>query len=328
MKLVKLILFTAFIFLSIRPATAQTCEIKLGGNLNNGAPLTAVPAVITFPNLAANANFQYTTRISETSGKLMDLTFYIFFLERTGSETRIQFLTVADGKDIINGIAGAPASLHTMILRYDGSSLKESSSNKSHIQFNTNTAGPSNLIEIELDFSLSASPNSITSAITTRCPIKEVVKIINFADFDNDGKQDTFIFRPETGTWAIKNSSNGNTWARQWGLPGDFPFAADFTGDKKTDLAVWRPSNGHWYVCRSEDSYDCFKNPLVLQFGLPGDRPVLKDIDGDGTFDFTVFRLGSNIYGTFYTFNRVANEITSENFGLIYDIPGGVGSNR
>ena len=115
MKIYRL-LFLIGLFLSpINQALAQTCGIKIAGNLNYNDPFNPVPGTMTFPNLAANANFQYTMRVSETNGKLIDVTFFIFSLDRTGSETRIQFITVADGRDIIDGTAGAPVLLNSKI---------------------------------------------------------------------------------------------------------------------------------------------------------------------------------------------------------------------
>src|SRR5262249_5192937 len=67
---------------------------------------------------------------------------------------------------------------------------------------------------------------------------------------DGDGKSDVFVYRPGSGQWFIRQSSQGYAAASyslyQWGLPGDIPISGDFDGDGKVDLAVWRPSNGTW----------------------------------------------------------------------------------
>jgi hypothetical protein len=106
-------------------------------------------------------------------------------------------------------------------------------------------------------------------------------------DFDGDGKTDIGIFRPIPGAseWWINRSSNGSTFALQFGSSTDRITPADYTGDGKADIAFFRPSSGEWYVLRSED-FSFF----ALPFGTNGDVPVPADYDADGKADFAVFR--------------------------------------
>ena len=59
-------------------------------------------------------------------------------------------------------------------------------------------------------------------------------------DYDNDGKADLAVFRPNLGgaEWWISRSSGG-IFATQFGLPTDKPVLADYTGDGKTDFEIF-----------------------------------------------------------------------------------------
>jgi hypothetical protein len=148
-------------------------------------------------------------------------------------------------------------------------------------------------------------------------------------DFDGDRKTDVSIFRPSVGEWWYYRSTDGQTYAAQFGSATDQLVPADYTGDGKADLAFWRPATGEVLILRSEDSsyygttfgvspdvfvpgdYDADNKSdvavyrpttgtwfiqkssggvSVVPFGAAGDLPIPSDYDGDGRTDVAIYR--------------------------------------
>ena len=109
------------------------------------------------------------------------------------------------------------------------------------------------------------------------------------ADFDGDGRADIAIYRPNTGQWIYRLSTNNVVESTTWGLAGgtDIPVNGDFDGDGLSDPAVYRPSTAQWFVKGSLNN-----ESSVITWGLAGgsDVPVPADYDGDGATDRAIFR--------------------------------------
>ena len=130
-------------------------------------------------------------------------------------------------------------------------------------------------------------------------------------DFNNDGKTELSIYRPQEGAWYIRNADNGGFSRQLFGLSTDLIVPGDYDADETTDLAVFRPSNGIWYILNSRIGFRAF------QFGTNGDKPIAADFDGDGRDDLAVFRPSS---GTWFI-RRSSLGITTVRFGSAEDIP-------
>lgn len=126
-------------------------------------------------------------------------------------------------------------------------------------------------------------------------------------DFDGDNKTDISIYRPSTGEWWVKKSSNSQWLSIQFGTSTDVIVPADYTGDGKDDFAVYRPSTGQWFIARSENF-----SFYAIQFGISTDKPVPADYDGDGKADIAVYRKSE---GMWYIFQSTGG-IRYERFGI------------
>lgn len=92
-------------------------------------------------------------------------------------------------------------------------------------------------------------------------------------------------WRPSTGIWSNRITSDLDGRFEQWGAQGDVPVPADYDGDGYIDLAVWRPSNGTWYIISSLNG-----SKTETVWGVSTDTPVPSDYDGDGRADLAYWR--------------------------------------
>jgi hypothetical protein len=150
-------------------------------------------------------------------------------------------------------------------------------------------------------------------------------------DFDDDGIADLVVWRPTTGEWLIRYSSDNYSYASwksfQWGLPGDVPIATDFDGDARTDLTVYRPTNVNpggcpqcWFTRYSSNDYSY--STWTKTSNLPAGIPVPADFNADGKTDLAVFQPNGQWNIAFTNVGDVTSPRTlSVAWGLPGDIP-------
>ena len=179
-------------------------------------------------------------------------------------------------------------------------------------------------------------------------------------DYDGDGWQDLFLYRPGQGAaWVAKSNGDGtftgvytvgdNGSAPPNGIagydllsPADQVLVMDYNGDGRQDLFLYRPGQGAAWVARSNGDgtftavYAVGDNGSAAPNGIAGydllsprDRVLVLDYDGDGRDDLFLYRPGqgaawvakSNGDGTFTAVYAVGDNGSAAPNGIAgYDL--------
>jgi len=134
-------------------------------------------------------------------------------------------------------------------------------------------------------------------------------------DFNNDGKMDSGVCRPNDwrNEWILDYGMDGTANRRfNYGYAGDTCLVGDFNNDGKMDSGVVH--NGQWIF---DYGMDQTSDRDWFNYGLATDKPLVGDFNNDGKTDIGVFRSGEWIldYGIDGTVNRRFN------FGISNDKP-------
>jgi len=127
--------------------------------------------------------------------------------------------------------------------------------------------------------------------------------VVDGKDYNGDGRDDTAVWRPADGRWAIDFGAPFTPEVFYFGRSGDIPASGDYDGDGMTDPAVFRPASGLWAAAGVTRFY----------FGGAGDIPVPADYSGDGFTDPGIFRPATGLWAV--------RGITRAYFGAARDLP-------
>jgi len=112
-------------------------------------------------------------------------------------------------------------------------------------------------------------------------------------DYDGDGRSDLAVYRPGSGQWIVRTSSDNRDRSASWGNTAekDVPVPGDYYNQGRTDLAVYRPGTGQWIIRNPAPN-----NPARIDnWGDPSqqDVPVPGDYDNQGRTDLAIYRPGT-----------------------------------
>lgn len=319
------VLLSIMVHVSHAEAVCDSRDIRISGNLNASSSLAAqIPQQGTsLADFEVGADLHFPVIVLDGS----EQTHYVYFYFYHQQARRWVVQAVVDGAEV----GEANPVLYSMdTLEFDEAGQATGSRNGMTFMVPWANDPPPTVLTVYLNvthFSRSSGFSSVSQK-----PCIEGTSSAAGVDFDNDGRTDFAIFRPEFGLWAILHAAGASSsqqvvfW-KQWGLPGDYPIPGDYTGDGKADLAVWRPSNGNWYICPSDNNFDCTQG-TVQQFGLPGDRPIAGDFDGDTIFDLAIWRPSFGLFIYKSSALGEPGEPVVRQWGLPSDIPLGSGNNR
>lgn len=137
-------------------------------------------------------------------------------------------------------------------------------------------------------------------------------------DFNNDGKDDWVVRRPDdvVAFWQLRFGGASPVIAPlalsvAGEVASDKPVIGDFDGDGRDEIGSFR--DGLWL---SRD-YGSGAPTSSFQWGMAGDIPVPDDYDGDGQTDYAVYRPSTGVWWI----NRSTEGIYAAAFGVNTDTP-------
>ncbi len=161
-------------------------------------------------------------------------------------------------------------------------------------------------------------------------------------DFNNDGKADVAVYRPQYGRWyvAFNNYGTANSftqstgtyteqsWYTDWGTGSGFvPLVGDYNGDGKTDIGLYEAANGRWYIAFNDygtaNRFSQANGTYTYQswytgWGGSGCSPLVGDFNDDGKSDIAYYQsqygrwyVAYNDYGTYNRFDVASGTATN-----------------
>ncbi len=184
-------------------------------------------------------------------------------------------------------------------------------------------------------------------------------RVLSF-DYNGDGKQDLFLYRPGAGAAYVARSNGDGTFTAVYAVgdngsaapngiagydllaPSDIALPFDYDGDGKSDLLLYRPGTGAVFVAHSNGDGTFTATHAVGDNGSaepngiagydllsPNDRVLAFDYDGDRKQDLLLYRPGtgavfvahSNGDGTFSATHAVGDNGSAAPNGIAgYDL--------
>jgi len=111
---------------------------------------------------------------------------------------------------------------------------------------------------------------------------------LRLADFNADGRDDPFLYKPETGFWnlALTETHDFRDIAGQWTADAEL-FAAHLNDDRFTDVFGYDRKTGHWSQALSNGHGD---GTFTVHSGdwTPGWQVAVGDLDANGRDDIFI----------------------------------------
>ncbi|CAM3579612.1 D-alanyl-D-alanine carboxypeptidase family protein [Occultella aeris] len=120
-----------------------------------------------------------------------------------------------------------------------------------------------------------------------------------WCDWNGDGVDTLAVFRPQTGTWHIRNAPGGGnaTISFRFGSTngGERPLCGDWNGDGRDTPGIYRGVDATWHLTNRLDGGGA---AMTFRYGSPGpgDTPVVGDWNGDGRDTFGVRRASDGLW--------------------------------